>query len=47
MDVQSVAPEITDVRVRAYHMSQVFDSNDVLWSCDGHHGRSFAGVDAT
>ena len=47
MDVQSVAPEITDVRVRAYQMSQVFDSNDVLWRCNGHHERLFAGVDAT
>jgi len=47
MDVQSVAPEITDVRVRAYHMSQVFDTNEVLWSCNGCHGRLFAGVDAT
>ena len=45
--VLSVAPEITDVRVLANHLSLVFDSNEVLWSCDGHHGRSFAGVDAT
>jgi hypothetical protein len=45
--VLSVAPEINDVRVLANHLSLVFDSNEVLWSCDGHHGRMFAGVDAT
>ena len=47
MDIQYVAPEITDVRVLANHLSLVFDSNEVLWSRDGHHGRMFAGVDAT
>ena len=47
MDVQSVAPEITDVRVLANRLSQIFDSNEVLWSCNGCHGRLFAGVDAT
>jgi hypothetical protein len=41
MDIQYVAPEITDVRVRAYHMSQVFVSNEVMWSCDGHHLREW------
>ena len=45
--VQSVAPEITYIRVLANHLSQVFDFNEVLWSCDGHHERLFAGVDAT
>jgi len=47
MDVQSVAPEITYVRVLANRLSQVLDSNEVLWRCNGHHGRLFAGVDAT
>jgi hypothetical protein len=47
MDVLSVAPEITYIRVLANHQNLVFDSNEVLWSCDGHHGRMFAGVDAT
>ena len=45
--VLSVAPEITDVRVLANRLSQIFDSNEVLWSCNGCHGRLFAGVDAT
>jgi hypothetical protein len=45
--VLSVAPEINDVRVLANRLSQVFDANEVLWSCNGCHRRLFAGVDAT
>jgi hypothetical protein len=38
MDIQYIAPEITDARALANHLRQGFDSNEVLWSCDGHHG---------